>query len=258
MNIVVCVKQVVDTEAEKRLDPGTWRLDRSVNSILNPYDEYAVEEALRLAESHGGEVTLLCMGPETATEAIRKALAMGADRALLVSGDTLAGSDAQGTAYVLAEALKSLEFDLVVFGSRSTDGETGCVPAAVAERLGLPLLSSLSKVEVRDSTLMVHRETEQGYIAYECPAPAVLSVVKGINEPRYPSMKGIMGAKKKPLDVKDPTALSLDTAQIGLSGAQTRVLSATVPEPRKAGVKIEDDGAGAQRIADFLVSEKLV
>ena len=258
MNIAVCVKQVVDTEAEKRLDPSSWRLDRSVDNILNPYDEYAVEEALRLRESQGGEVIVLCMGPETAADAVRKALAMGADRALMVSDPVLAGSDSQGTAYVLAEALKSLEHDLVLFGIRSTDAETGCVPAAVAERLGLPLLSSLSKVEVRGSTLVVHRETEQGYVSYECPLPAVLSVVKGINEPRYPSMKGIMGAKKKPLESRDAAALDLDAGQIGVSGAKTRVLSARFPEPRKAGVKIEDNGEGAQRIVDFLADEKLV
>ena len=141
MNIAVCVKQVVDTEAEFKLDPASWRLDRSVTCVLNPYDEYAVEEALRIKEAHGGEVTAVCMGPETATDAVRKALAMGADKAVLVSDAALAGSDVQGTAYALAEALKTLEWDLVVFGVRSTDGETGCVPAAVAERLGVPLLS---------------------------------------------------------------------------------------------------------------------
>jgi electron transfer flavoprotein beta subunit len=258
MNIAVCVKQVIDTEAEKKLDPESWRLDRSVNCILNPYDEYAVEEALRIKEAQGGEVVAVCMGPEKAEDAIRKALAMGVDSAVLVTDPALAGSDAQGTAYVLAEALKGIQWDLVVFGVRSTDGETGCVPAAVAELLGVPLLSTLAKVEVQGSTLAVHRETEQGYVAYECPAPAVLSVIKGINEPRYPSMKGIMGAKKKPLDVKDASALNLDLSQLGLSGAKTRVLSARSPEPRKAGAKIEDDGTGAQRIADFLASEKLV
>jgi len=141
---------------------------------------------------------------------------------------------------------------------RSTDGETGCVPAAVAERLGVPLLSTLAKVEVQGSSVAVHRETEQGYVSYECPLPAVLSVIKGINEPRYPSMKGIMGAKKKPLDVKDAYALGLDTAQVGLSGSKTKVLSARIPEPRKAGVKIEDDGTGAQKIVEFLASQKLV
>ena len=258
MNIAVCVKQVIDTEAEKKLDPSSWRLDRNVNCILNPYDEYAVEEALRIKEAHGGQVVAVCMGPEKATDAVRKALAMGADTGVLVSDDALAGSDAQGTAYALAEALKGLEWDLVLFGVRSTDGETGCVPAAVAERLGVPLLSTLAKVEVEGSTLKVHRETEQGYVAYECPTPAVLSVIKGINEPRYPSMMGIMGAKKKPLDVKDASALSLDKGQVGLDGAKTRVLSARIPEPRKAGVKVEDDGSGAQKIAEFLASQKLV
>jgi electron transfer flavoprotein beta subunit len=258
MKIAVCVKQVIDTEAEKKLDPSTWCLDRSVNCILNPYDEYAVEEALRIKEAHEGEVIAVCMGPERATDAVRRALAMGADRAVLVSDPALAGSDAQATAYVLAEALKSFEWDLAIFGVRSTDGETGCVPAAVAERLGVPLLSGLAKVEIEGSNLKVHRETELGYVAYECPAPAVLSVIKGINEPRYPSMKGIMTAKSKPLDVKDAGALSLDTAQVGLQNAKTRVLSARSPEPRKAGVKVEDDGTGAVKIAEFLASQKLV
>lgn len=258
MNIAVCVKQVIDTEAEKKLDPTTWRLDRSVTCILNPYDEYAVEEALRIKEAHGGEVTAVCVGPQKAEEAVRKALAMGADSAVIVTDDALAGSDAQATAYALAEALKGIQWDLVIFGVRSTDGETGCVPAAVAERLGVPLLSTLAKVEVNGPTVTVHRETEQGYVSYECPTPAVLSVIKGINEPRYPSMKGIMGAKKKPVDVKDAAGLGLDTAQVGLSGSKTKVLSARTPEPRKAGVKIEDDGTGAKKIVEFLASQKLV
>ena len=258
MNIAVCVKQVIDTEAETKLDPSSWRLDRSVTSILNPYDEYAVEEALRIKEAHGGEVVAVCMGPQSATDAVRKALAMGADSGIIVSDPSLAGSDAQATAYVLAEALKTIECDLVIFGLRSTDSETGSVPSAVAERLGVPLLSALSKVEVNGSDLTVHRETDQGYVSYQCPTPAVLSVIKGINEPRYPSMKGIMGAKKKPLETRDAAALSLDQAQVGLEAAKTRVLSASVPEPRKAGVKVEDDGSGAAKIADFLAGAKLV
>jgi len=258
MRLVVCVKQVIDTEAENRLDPASWRVDRSVNCILNPYDEYAVEEALRLQEAHGGEVTVVCMGPAKAEEAVRKALAMGADAGVLVSDEVLAGSDVQGTAYALAEALKGLQFDLLLFGNRSTDGETGCVPAAVAERLGLPFLSCLAKVEVSGDTLSVHRETEQGYVAYQCPLPAVVSVIKGINEPRYPTMKGIMTSKKKPLEIKDAGALGLDPSQIGQTGAKTRVLAATAPEPRKAGTKVEDDGEGARKIADFLASQKLL
>lgn len=257
MNIAVCVKQVTDTEAVQKLDPTSWRLDRSVTCILNPYDEYAVEEALRLKEAHGGEVVVVCMGPEKATEAVRKAMAMGADRAILVTDPVLEGTDVQGTAYVLAEALKGFRWDIVLFGVRSTDGETGCVPAAVADRLGVPLLSALAKVEVEGSTLKVHRETELGYVAVECATPAVLSVIKGINQPRYPSMMGIMGAKKKPLDVKDAGALGLDSSQVGLSGAKTRVLSARSPEPRKAGVKVEDDGSGALKVIEFLIGNKL-
>ena len=258
MNIAVCVKQVTDTEAVQKLDPTSWRLDRSVACILNPYDEYAVEEALRLKEAHGGEVVVVCMGPEKATEAVRKAMAMGADRAILVTDPVLEGTDAQGTAYVLAEALKGFQWDIVLFGIRSTDGETGCVPAAVADRLGVPLLSALAKVEAEGTTLKVHRETELGYVALECATPAVLSVIKGINQPRYPSMMGIMGAKKKPLDVKDAGTLSLDSSQVGLSGAKTRVLSARSPEPRKAGVKVEDDGRGALKVVEFLIGNKLV
>jgi electron transfer flavoprotein beta subunit len=258
MNIAVCVKQVVDTEAVLKLDPSSWRLDRSVTCILNPYDEYAVEEALRIKEAHGGEVTAVCMGPETATDAVRKALAMGADKAVLVSDAALAGSDVQGTAYALAEALKTLQWDLVIFGVRSTDGETGCVPAAVAERLGVPLLSALGKVVVEGAKLTVDRETETGYVRYECPTPAVLSVIKGINEPRFPSMKGIMTAKTKPIDTKDAAALSLDASRLGSAGAKTRVLSGRAPEPRKAGEKIEDDGTGAVKIVEYLTGKKLV
>jgi len=258
MNIAVCVKQVVDTEAEFKLDPASWRLDRSVTSVLNPYDEYAVEEALRIKEAHGGEVTAVCMGPETATDAVRKALAMGADKAVLVSDPALAGSDVQGTAYALAEALKTVGADLVVFGARSTDGETGCVPGAVAELMGLPLLSTLAKVEVDGGKLTVNRETETGYVKMECPTPAVISVIKGINEPRFPSMKGIMTAKTKPVDTKDAAALALDAGSIGLDGAKTKVLSGRTPEPRKAGEKVEDDGTGAAKIADYLASNKLV
>ena len=258
MKLVVCVKQVIDTEAENKLDPSSWRVDRSVNCILNPYDEYAVEEALRLQEAHGGQVTVVCMGPVKAEEAVRKALAMGADAGVLVSDEALAGSDLQGTAYVLAETLKGLEFDLLLFGNRSTDGETGCVPAAVAERLGLPFLSCLSKVEVQGGKLTVHRETEEGYVAYECSLPAVISVGKGINEPSYPTMKGIMTSKKKPIEAEDAGTLGLDITQVGQAGARTRVLTAVAPEPRKAGVKVEDDGSGGRQIADFLASQKLV
>jgi electron transfer flavoprotein beta subunit len=152
VNTVVCVKQVVDTEAEKRLQPGDWRLDRTVENILNPYDEYAVEAAIQLRESLGGEVTVLCMGPDTAEDAVRKALAMGVDKAVMVTDSALEGSDAQGTAYALSQALKTLEFDLVVCGAMSTDAQTGLVPAALAELLDLPMLGNASRLEATRDT----------------------------------------------------------------------------------------------------------
>lgn len=261
MNIVVCVKQVVDTEAEKRLLAGDWLLDRAgVENILNPYDEYAVEAAMQLVEQHGGEVTILSMGPEAAEEAVRKALAMGADQAVMLTDAILAGSDAGGTAHALAQSLKALEFDLVVFGALSTDAQTGLVPAAVGEALDLPVLAGASLLAVDNGTVTVRRQTDEGYIAYECPLPALVAVTKGINEPRYPSLKGIMGAKKKPLEVVSASDRGVDAAVVGSAGARTRVLDATVVPPRAAGEVIADCGSaeeGARRIADFLAESRL-
>lgn len=258
MKVVVCTKQVVDTEAEKRLSAVDFRLDRTVENILNPYDEYAVEEAVRLREAHGGQVTVLCMGPEEAAETLRKALAMGADDALLVTDPVLAGSDTQATAYVLAEVLKTLSFDVALFGIMSTDVQTGQVPAAVAELLDVPLLSSLNRVVAKDGILDVRRQTDQGYIAYTCPLPAVLSVAKGINNPRYPSVKSIVMAKKKPLEIKSAADFRLDPAQVGLAGAKTRVRGTYAPPSRLPGMKVEDTGDGPRRILDFLLREKLL
>lgn len=259
MEIVVCVKQVVDTEAEKKLVPPDWRLDReSVENVLNPYDEYAVEEAVRLKEAHGGEVTILCAGPEAAQDAVRKALAMGADKAVMVTDAAFAGSDTQGIAYSLAAALSSMSYDLVLMGIMSTDAQTGQVPSALGDALDLPVLTALNKIEVEGGTLKVHRQTDQGYVTCECPLPAVCSVVKGINEPRYPSLKGIMGAKKKPMEIKDAGAIGVDPARVGGAAAGTRVVSISSPPPRKAGQKIEDDGTAAQRIVEFLTGEKII
>lgn len=259
MEIVVCVKQVVDTEAEKKLVPPDWHLDRqSVENVLNPYDEYAVEEAVRLKEAHGGEVTILCAGPEAAQDAVRKALAMGADKAVMVTDDAFAGSDTQGIAHGLAAALSSMTYDLVLMGIMSTDAQTGQVPSALGDALDLPVLTALNKIEVEGSTLKVHRQTDQGYVTYECPLPAVCSVMKGINEPRYPSLKGIMGAKKKPMEVKDAAAIGIDAARVGGAAAGTRVISISSPPPRKAGRKIEDDGTAAQSIVEFLSGEKII
>ena len=259
MEIVVCVKQVVDTEAEKKLLPPEWRLDReSVENVLNPYDEYAVEEAVRLKEAHGGEVTVLCVGPEAAQDAVRKALAMGADKAVMVTDAALAGSDTQGIARVLAGALGDTKFDLVLMGIMSTDAQTGQVPSALGDALDIPVFTGLNKIEIDGADIKVHRQTDQGYVEYAAPLPVVCSVVKGINEPRYPSLKGIMGAKKKPMEVKDLAAVGVEPGRVGAAGALTRVVATSSPPPRQAGVKIEDDGTGAQRIADFLSAEKLI
>ncbi|MCJ7797024.1 MAG: electron transfer flavoprotein subunit beta/FixA family protein, partial [Thermoleophilia bacterium] len=246
MNTVVCIKQVVDTEAEKRLQPGDWRLDRTVENILNPYDEYAVEAAIQLREALGGQVTVLCMGPDAAEEAVRKALAMGADQAVMVTDSALEDSDAQGTAYALSRALKTLEFDLVLCGVMSTDAQTGLVPAALAELLDLPVVGNASRLEAAGDTLKVNRQTDEGYIAYECPMPAVVAVAKGINEPRYPSIKGIMGAKKKPLVTMTAADLGIDPAAVGSAGARTRVLAATQVPPRTAGERLTDYGTPAE------------
>lgn len=260
MQIVVCVKQVVDTEADKRLSDDL-RIDRSVEAILNPYDEYAVEAAIQLKEQQGAEVTILCVGPENAGEAVRKALAMGADKAMIVSDQALAGSDTQGTAYALAQALKTLPADLILMGGMSTEAQTGQVPSAVAELLDLPQLANLSALEVDGGQVKARRQTDDGYIAYECPLPAVLAVAKGINEPRYPSMKGIMGAKKKPLDARDAAGVGIDPARVGSAGARTRVLSAAPVPPRPAGQKIDDyaDAAdAAKKLADYFAENRLI
>jgi electron transfer flavoprotein beta subunit len=261
VNIVVCVKRVPDTAADKVLDPQDFTLDReSVDSIINPVDEYAVEEALRLKEQHGGEVAVLTMGPEGAEKnAVRKALALGADRGVLVSDASLHGSDAMATAKVLAKALGGMEFDLVLMGSESTDARTSLVPQAVAQHLQLPGLTNAKKVDVDGSSITIHREEEGGYAVVESPLPAVVSVVKGINEPRYPSLKGIMGAKQKPVDTKSASDVGVDGGVIGLEGSKTEVLSAEPRPPKEKGTIVTDQGGdGAVKLADFLQAQKFI
>ncbi|HQR79948.1 MAG TPA: electron transfer flavoprotein subunit beta/FixA family protein, partial [Actinomycetota bacterium] len=194
MKIVVCVKQVPDTWSEKKLDPATKTLDRaSVDGVMNELDEYAVEEALKIAEATGGEAIVLCMGPEQSTETIKKALSMGAASGIHILDDGLAGSDAVATSLAIAKVLEGRGADLVIFGSESTDARMSVLPAMVAERLGLPQLTFASKVEAPgDGTVKANRVTDYGYDVVEASTPAVVSVVEKINEPRYPSFKGIM------------------------------------------------------------------
>ncbi|CAN5638793.1 electron transfer flavoprotein subunit beta/FixA family protein [soil metagenome] len=259
MNIVVCVKQVPDTWAEKRLEPGDKTLDReSADGVMNELDEYAVEEGLRLKEAHGGQVTLLSMGPSKATETIRKALSMGADAAVHVLDDALQGSDALATAYALSQALRTLEFDLVICGTESTDARMAVVPAMLAEHLALPHLTYASRVEVDGGTVRTHRQTENGYEVVEGAVPAVVSVVEKINEPRYPKFKDIMAAKKKSVTTLSLTDASIEPDRVGLAAAASVVEDFADRPPKSAGTVVKDEGDGGAKVAEFLVAQKLI
>ncbi|MGI8682610.1 MAG: electron transfer flavoprotein subunit beta/FixA family protein [Mycobacteriales bacterium] len=258
MDIVVCVKQVPDTWAEKKLDPTDRTVDRSSDAVMNELDEYAVEEALRLKEAHGGEVTVLTMGPESAAETIRKALSMGADKAVHLTDPALHGSDAVQTSYALAKVLGTLEFDLVVLGSESTDARMSVLAAMLAERLGLPQLSLARRVEVDGTGVRIERQTDAGYDVVEATLPAVVSVVEKINEPRYPSFKGIMAAKKKPLTTLTIADAGIEPAAVGLAGAASRVADFTNRPARAGGTIVDDDGTGGAQLAEFLAASKFL
>ncbi|HEV3380168.1 MAG TPA: electron transfer flavoprotein subunit beta/FixA family protein [Trebonia sp.] len=258
MNIVVCVKQVPDTAVERTLT-GAGTLDRaSLDGLINELDEYAIEEGLKIAEAHGGEVTILSVGPEKASESIRKALSMGADKAVHVVDDAIAGSDALATSLVLAEAVKATGFDLVILGSESTDARTGVVPAMLAERLGVPQLTLSSKVDIDGTDVTVRRVSDDGYDTVTASLPAVVSVVEKINEPRYPSFKGIMAAKKKPVRTLTLTDLSVDASAVGLANAATEVADFAARPPRAAGEIVTDEGDGGTRVAAFLAGRKFI
>jgi electron transfer flavoprotein beta subunit len=259
MNIVVLVKQVPDSGAERRLRDADHTVDRaSADNLINEIDDYAIEEALRLQEAHGGEVTILTMGPERAAESIRKALSMGPDKAVHVLDDALAGSCAMGTSLVLAAALRTLEPDLVLCGAESTDGRVQAMPHMLAERLGIAALTGARMLTVEGSTLTIERQTEEGYEVVSATAPAVVSVWDTINEPRYPSFKGIMAAKKKPVSVLSLADLGIDPAQVGFDGATSAVVDHRQRPPRSAGQKVVDEGEGGVALVEFLVSEKFV
>jgi electron transfer flavoprotein beta subunit len=258
MKIAVCVKQVPEAQA-KRIDPATNRLDRSGEAALNAFDANAIEEALRVKESSGdGEVVLVSLGPTGAVDALRKGLAMGADRAVLVSDDAAAGSDLVATSLALAKALERESADLVLFGQQASDSDGAVLWAAVADRLRLPLVSQASELSVADGRARVKRQTEFGYDVIEAPLPAVVAVSDAINEPRYPSLKGIMGAKKKPQESLSASDLGVDASQLGEAGSKTEVLALGDPPARGDTVKIEDDGSGPQKIVDFLAEKRLL
>jgi electron transfer flavoprotein beta subunit len=259
VNIVVLVKQVPDTWAERKLSDSDKTLDRaSVDVVMNEIDEYAVEEALRIKESSGGEVTILTMGPERAVETIRKALSMGADKAVHLTDPALAGSDAVQTSYALAQVLSTLEYDLVIAGSEATDSRMSIMTALLAERTGQPQLTGARKVTADGGTVRIERQTESGYDVVEAPTPALVSVVEKINEPRYPSFKGIMAAKKKPLTTLSVADAGIDAGQVGLASAPSQVASFANKPPRSAGQVVKDEGDGGVKIVEFLASQKLV
>jgi electron transfer flavoprotein beta subunit len=259
MKIAVCVKQVPEAGVHKRIDPQTKRLDRSGEAGLNAFDANAIEEALRIKEAAGeGEVVLVSMGPERAIEALRKGLAMGADRALLVSDESAAGSDLVATSAVLARALEREAADLVLFGQQSSDSDGAVLWAAVADRLRLPLVSQASELAVADGKATAKRQTEFGYDRIEAPLPAVIAVSDAINEPRYPSLKGIMGAKKKPQEVLAIGDLGLAPEAVGEAGSRTEVVALSDPPPRGDSIRIDGDGSAAEKIVDFLNERKLL
>jgi len=260
MNIVVLVKQVPDTYSERKLSESDFTLDRdSADAVLDEINERAVEAALQLQEAHGGEVTVVCMGPDRATDAIRKALSMGADKAVHLSDDGLRGSCAVQTAKALAKVIGTVgDVDLVIAGDESTDGASGAVPAMLADLLDLPQLTRARKVTIDGTSITVERETDDGLTTASADLPAVISVNEKINDPRYPSFKGIMAAKKKPVTTLTLADAGIDPSEVGLANATSTVLEASPRPPRAAGQKVDDEGTGGQKIAEYLVSQKIV
>jgi electron transfer flavoprotein beta subunit len=258
MNIVVCVKQIPDPATPGSLDASTNALKREGKLILDESDGYGVEMALQLAAAAGGgDVSIVSMAPNGETSGMRTALAMGASKGVLVSDPSLAGSDALTTAKVLAGAIRTMgSVDLVIAATESSDGYTGTVPEQLAEVLGLPSVTFAKKVEVSGSTLKADRQTESGYDEVECPLPALISVTAGVVEPRYPSFKGIMAAKSKPIETK--TAADVGVTAGGWGGAGQKIVTVAQAEARKAGEIVEDDGNAAAKIVSYLENLKVI
>ncbi|MFE2073040.1 electron transfer flavoprotein subunit beta/FixA family protein [Streptomyces misionensis] len=262
MRIVVTVKYVPDATGDRHF-ADDWTVDRDdVDGLLSELDEYAVEQALQIAEdaddADDAEVTVLTVGPEDAKDALRKALSMGADKAIHVEDDDLHGTDAIGTSLVLAKAIEKAGFDLVVSGMASTDGTMGVVPALVAERLGVPQVTLLSEVSVEDGTVKGRRDGDAASEQLEAALPAVVSVTDQSGEARYPSFKGIMAARKKPVESWDLSDLEIDAEEVGLEGAYTVVDTATERPARTAGTIVKDENEGGRRLAAFLASRKFI
>jgi electron transfer flavoprotein beta subunit len=263
LKICVLVKEVPDAAVQKRIDPNTMRLDRSGEKNLNPFDTHAIEAAMQIKE--GGaipveEVVAVTMGPDSAVRALHKAVALGADRSVHLSDDALAGSDVCATGYALAKVLESESPDLVLLGQQSDDGECYTIGAVVADHLQMPSLTQVIKVDIADGKLRCERQAEYGYDTVEVELPAVISVGDAINEPRYPSLKAIMGAKKKQLDSKATGDVGIDGGMVGESGSKTSVLALNPPPQKEAGEVIEDEDTNetVEKIVAWLDERKLI
>jgi electron transfer flavoprotein beta subunit len=259
MKIAVCAKYVPEAAAARRIDPQTKRLDRSGEGTLNPFDVNAVEEAMKVRDETGPEaveVAIVSLGPERALEAMRRALAMGADRVVLVADDGAAGSDLVATSRVLSAALERESPDLVLFGQQANDADGAVLWAAVADRLQRPLISQVAELTLEDGKVRGKRQTEYGYDVIEAPLPAVVAVSDAINEPRYPSLKGIMGAKKKPQETLSLADLGVPAEEAGEAGSRTTVEALNDPPARGDTMKIEDDGSAAEKVVAFLQEKK--
>ena len=259
MKIVVLMKPVPDTTGQERLLPD-GRVDRSATpAVVNANDEYAIEAALKLTEAGGGDVTLLAMAPANAPDTMRKALAMGAARGVLVTDVALEGSCTLSTTRVLAAALREMEFDLVMAGADTSDGGGGIVPAGIAALLGLPYLSYAAKIEPSDGRVRVHRISPAGYDVLDAPLPALVVATQALGEPRYPSLKGIMAARSREITPRSLADLGLDATQVGGAVATTRVLGSRQPAARDATVVVREAPAeAARRVVDFLAARRLI
>ncbi|MHB1930811.1 MAG: electron transfer flavoprotein subunit beta/FixA family protein [Acidimicrobiales bacterium] len=258
MNVVVCAKQIPDPANPGQLSPDTHTLVRDGKLILDDSDAYGVEMGLQLAEAAGGEVTLVSMAPHGETSGLRTALAMGAAKAIVVSDDALVGSDALSTAKVLAAAIRRVEPDLVIAATESTDGYTGTLPVQLAELLGLPSVTFAKKLRIEGGTAHADRQTESGYDEVAVPLPAVVTVTAGVVEPRYPSFKGIMAAKGKPIEQLSLADLGIDPSTAGWAGARQEVVSVVTAEARTAGEIVVDEGNAHERIVAFLEQLKVI
>ncbi|MFI1972372.1 electron transfer flavoprotein subunit beta [Streptomyces cinnamoneus] len=259
LRIVVCVKYVPDATGDRHFAEDLTVDRDDVDGLLSELDEYAVEQALQIAEdADDAEITVLTVGPEDAKDALRKALSMGADKAVHVEDDDLHGTDALGTSLVLAKALEHVGYDLVVSGMASTDGGMGVVPAMLAERLGVPQVTLLSEVKVEDGKVTGRRDGDAASEQLEAALPAVVSVTDQSGEARYPSFKGIMAAKKKPVQSLDLSDLGIEADEVGLEGSWTKVDEAAERPARTAGTVVKDEGEGGKQLAEFLAGQKFI